>query len=255
MMGRFGYEMESYMKKLLIILLWLPILSPAQSWDDLKKAADKLNTELKKTAKKVNVFSEKEAATALKEALNKGIEKGVNVLSLKDGFYGNKKVKIPFPPEASRISKKLKQLGMKKQINKVVLSLNRAAEDASISAKPIFVDAIKKMTIKDAISIVKGDSTAGTDYLNKNTNSALVEAFKPIIKSSLQKVKATKYWKDIMGVYNKIPSVKKINPDLEYYVTRKAIEGLFFMIAEEEIEIRKNPQKRITELLKKVFGS
>ena len=122
-------------------------------------------------------------------------------------------------------------------------------------AKPIFVDAIKKMTIKDAISIVKGDSTAGTDYLNKNTNSALVEAFKPIIKSSLQKVKATKYWKDIMGVYNKIPSVKKINPDLEYYVARKAIEGLFFMIAEEEIEIRKNPQKRITELLKKVFGS
>ena len=255
MMGRFGYEMESYMKKLLIILLWLPILSPAQSWDDLKKAADKLNTELKKTAKKVNVFSEKEAATALKEALNKGIEKGVNVLSLKDGFYGNKKVKIPFPPKASRISKKLKQLGMKKQINKVVLSLNRAAEDASISAKPIFVDAIKKMTIKDAISIVKGDSTAGTDYLNKNTNSALVEAFKPIIKSSLKKVKATKYWKDIMGVYNKIPSVKKINPDLESYVTGKAIEGLFFMIAEEEIEIRKNPQKRITELLKKVFGS
>ena len=250
-MGRLGYEMESYMKKLLIILLCLPIISSAQSWDDLKKAADNLSTELKKTAKKVNAFSEKEAASALKEALNKGIEKGVNVLSLKDGFYGNKKVKIPFPPEANRISK----LGMKKQINKVVLSLNRAAEDASISAKPIFVDAIKKMTIKDAISIVKGDSTAGTDYLNKNTNSALVEAFKPIIKSSLQKVKATKYWKDIMGVYNKIPSVKKINPDLEYYVTRKAIEGLFFMIAEEEIEIRKNPQKRITELLKKVFGS
>ena len=121
--------------------------------------------------------------------------------------------------------------------------------------EPVFVDAIKKMTIKDAISIVKGDSTAGTDYLNKNTNTALVEAFRPIIKSSLKKVNATKYWKDIMGVYNKIPSVKKMNPDLESYVTGEAIEGLFFMIAEEEIEIRKNPQKRITELLKKVFGS
>ena len=239
------------MKQLLILLFCLPFFAQAQSWKDLKKVAEKVNKELINTS----LFSEEEAVNALKETLNKGTEKGVSVLSVKDGYFANPKVKIPFPPEASRMSKKLKKLGMKKQINKVVLSLNRAAEDASISAKPIFVDAIKKMTIKDAISIVKVDSTAGTDYLNKNTNSALVEAFRPIIKSSLKKVKATKYWKDIMGVYNKIPSVKKMNPDLESYVTGKAIEGLFFMIAEEEIEIRKNPRKRITELLKKVFGS
>ena len=183
------------------------------------------------------------------------IEKGVNILSLSDGFYKNEKVKIPFPPEAENIKKQLKKIGMGKEIDKVILSINRAAEDAIVSAGPIFSIAIKKMTLVDAISIVKGHNTAGTDYLYTHTISALINEFKPIIKSSLQKVNATKYWKSVMKIYNKIPFVKKINPDLELYVTQKTIEGLFSVLAEEEIEIRKNPIKRTTDLLKKVFGS
>ena len=110
------------------------------------------------------------------------------------------------------------------------------------------------MNIKDAINIVKGTNNAGTDYLYENTNSDLIEAFKPNIKSSLDKVDATKHWKNVMSIYNKIPFVKKINPDLELYVTEKTINGLFYILAEEEIEIRKNPQKRTTDILKKVFG-
>jgi hypothetical protein len=239
------------MKKLLIILLCLPLFTQAQSWKDLKKAAEKVNKELIKG----NPFSEKEAANALKETLDKGIKKGVSVLSIKDGYFANPKVKIPFPKNATKVADKLKQLGMQKQVDEVVLSINRAAEDAAISAKPIFANAIKKMSIKDAISIVKGNKTAGTDYLNRNTNSAVVNAFKPIIKSSLDKVNATKHWKNIMTTYNKIPFVEKVNPELETYVTEKAISGLFFMLAQQEIAIRENPKERTSALLKKVFGN
>ena len=239
------------MKKLLIILLCLPLFIQAQSWKDLKRAAEKVNKEL---INKIP-FSEEEAANALKETLDKGIKKGVSVLSIKDGYFANPKVKIPFPKNATKVADKLKQLGMQKQVDEVVLSINRAAEDAAISAKVIFANAIKKMSIKDAIDIVKGNKTAGTDYLNRNTNSAVVNAFKPIIKSSLDKVNATKHWENIMTTYNKIPFAEKVNPELETYVTEKAISGLFFMLAQQEIAIRENPKERTSALLKKVFGN
>jgi hypothetical protein len=239
------------MRKLFIILLCLPLFTHAQSWKDLKKAAEKVNKELINK----NPFSKKEAAKALKEILNRGTKKGVSILSVKDGYFTNPKVKIPFPKNATKVADKLKKLGLQKQVDEVVLSINRAAEDAAISAKPIFVNAIKKMSIKDAINIVKGDKTAGTDYLNRNTNSAVVNAFKPIIKSSLDKVNATKHWLSIMTTYNKIPFVEKVNPELETYVTQKAINGLFFMLAQQEIAIRENPKERTSALLKKVFGN
>ena len=239
------------MKKLFLILFIFPIFTQAQYWKDLKKAAEKVNKELINK----NPFSEEEAADALKETLNKGTEKGVSVLSVKDGYFANLKVKIPFPKNATKVADKLKKLGMQKQVDEVVLSINRAAEDAVNSAKPIFVDAIKKMSIKDAIGIVKGNKTAGTDYLNRNTNSALANAFKPIIKISLEKVNATKRWESVMNTYNKIPFVEKVNPELETYVTEKAISGLFFMLAQQEIAIRENPKERTSALLKKVFGN
>ena len=157
------------MRKLFIILLCLPLFIQGQSWKDLKKAAKKVNKELINK----NPFSEEEAANALKETLNKGTEKGVSVLSVKDGYFANPKVKIPFPKNATKVADKLKQLGMQKKVDEVILSINRAAEDAAVLAKPIFVGAIKKMSIKDAIGIVKGAKTSGTDYLNKNTNTAL----------------------------------------------------------------------------------
>ena len=239
------------MKKLFLILFIFPIFTQAQYWKDLKKAAEKVNKELINK----NPFSEEEAANALKETLNKGMEKGVSVLSVKDGYFANPKVKIPFPKNATKVADKLKKLGMQKQVDEVVLSINRAAEDAANSAKPIFVDAIKKMSIKDAIGIVKGNKTAGTDYLNRNTNSALANAFKPIIKISLEKVNATKRWESVMNTYNKIPFVEKVNPELETYVTEKAISGLFFMLAQQEIAIRENPKERTSALLKKVFSN
>ena len=239
------------MKKLFLILFIFPIFTQAQYWKDLKKAAEKVNKELINK----NPFSEEEAANALKETLNKGMEKGVSVLSVKDGYFANPKVKIPFPKNATKVADKLKKLGMQKQVDEVVLSINRAAEDAANSAKSIFVDAIKKMSIKDAIGIVKGNKTAGTDYLNRNTNSALANAFKPIIKISLEKVNATKRWESVMNTYNKIPFVEKVNPELETYVTEKAISGLFFMLAQQEIAIRENPKERTSALLKKVFGN
>ena len=239
------------MKKLFLILFIFPIFTQAQYWKVLKKAAEKVNKELINK----NLFSEEEAANALKETLNKGMGKGVSVLSVKDGYFANPKVKIPFPKNATKVADKLKKLGMQKQVDEVVLSINRAAEDAAKSAKSIFVDAIKKMSIKDAIGIVKGNKTAGTDYLNRNTNSALANTFKPIIKTSLEKVNATKRWESVMNTYNKIPFVEKVNPELETYVTEKAISGLFFMLAQQEIAIRENPKERTSALLKKVFGN
>ena len=239
------------MKKLFLILFIFPIFTQAQYWKDLKKAAEKVNKELINK----NSFSEEEAANALKEMLNKGMGKGVSVLSVKDGYFANPKVKIPFPKNATKVADKLKKLGMQKQVDEVVLSINRAAEDAANSAKSIFVDAIKKMSIKDAIGIVKGNKTAGTDYLNRNTNSSLANAFKPIIKISLEKVNATERWESVMNTYNKIPFVEKVNPELETYVTEKAISGLFFMLAQQEISIRENPKERTSALLKKVFGN
>ena len=246
-----GTIKKHQVKKLFLILFIFPVFTQAQYWKVLKKAAEKVNNELiNKTP-----FSEEEAANALKATLNKGMEKGVSVLSVKDGYFANPKVKIPFPKNATKVADKLKQLGMQKKVDEVILSVNRAAEDAAISAKPIFIDAIKKMSIKDAFGIVKGNKTAGTDYLNRNTNSALVNAFKPIIKNSLAKVNATKHWENIMTTYNKIPFVEKVNPELETYVTEKTISGLFFMLAQQEIAIRENPKERTSTLLKKVFGN
>ena len=150
-------ELDLNMKYLLIIYLSLHSYAFSQNWKDLKKAAaGKINAEVKSASKKGKNFSEKEAADALKETLTQGVEKGVDILSVEEGFFKNQSVKIPFPPEAKTIFDKLKKMGLQKELNKVVLSINRAAEDAIISARPIFIKAIKNMTINNAINIVKG---------------------------------------------------------------------------------------------------
>jgi hypothetical protein len=199
-------------------------------------------------------FTEKDAADGIKEALNNGTAKSVSFLSKPDGYFKNMEVKIPFPQDAKEIESKLRAVGMGKQVDEAVLSINRAAEDAANEAKPIFLAAIKGMTVKDAINIVKGENDAATKYLNRTTSPELNAKFQPIIKTSLDKVQATKYWADLIKAYNKIPLVKKMNPDLTGYVTQKAIDGLFVMIAKEELNIRKDPMARTSEILKKVFG-
>jgi Protein of unknown function (DUF4197) len=190
----------------------------------------------------------------LKEALTVGAKKSTEKAAVLDGFYKNPLIKIPFPKEAQQMEKSLKSIGMSKEVDKFVKTLNRAAEDASKKAAPIFIDAITKMSITDGIKILKGGNSAATDFLKAGTTSKLKSEFKPVVKASLQKVEITKQWKPLVKSYNKIPFVQKMNPDLDDYVTTKAIEGLFKLIAEEELKIRKDPKARVSDLLKEVFG-
>jgi len=236
------------MKKIALSLLMLGLICSINSHAQFIKDAKKL------LGKQSTGFSEADAAAAIKEALVNGTTSGVKLLSQVDGYFGNPEIKIPFPPEAKMVDKKLRSIGMGKQVDEVILSINRAAEDAAKDAKSIFIAAIKAMTVKDAINIVKGEDDAATQYLKRTTTNELKAKFRPVIKASLDKVNATKYWTDLIKTYNKIPLVEKVNPDLTEYVTDKAIEGLFVMIAKEELKIRKDPVARTTELLKKVFG-
>lgn len=199
-------------------------------------------------------LSSAEIASGLKQALEVGAQNSANQLSSLDGFFKNAAIKILLPAEAQKVEKTLRDLGMGSLVDKAILSVNRAAEDAAKSAAPIFIDAIKTMTIQDAVGILKGGDFAATDYLKSKTTSALTAAFKPVIESSLTKVNATKYWSDVFTNYNRF-ATNKINPDLSAFVTGKAINGIFYQVSLEEQKIRKDPVARVTDLLKKVFGS
>lgn len=233
------------MRNLYFVLMSLLVMSCSSQAQILQKAKGLLGGDA--------AFTKEEAANALKQALEQGTVKGVSVVSQVDGYLKNPEIKIPFPPEAENVEQKLRAIGLGNQVDEAVESLNRAAEDAASEAKDIFITAIKALTIQDAINIVKGEQDAATRFLEKTTTAELTAKFSPIINSSLQKVNATKYWGDVMGTYNKIPFVKKVETDLTAYVTQKAIDGLFVMIANEELNIRQNPAARTTELLKKVF--
>lgn len=195
-----------------------------------------------------------EIGQGIKQALELGIAAGADKLSAKDGFFGNMAVKILFPPEAQKVEKTLRTIGLGSLADNVVLSLNRAAEDAAKEAKPIFLSAIKQMTVADATNILLGSSDAATQYFKKATTAQLMEKFKPVISASLNKVGATKYWTDAAGQYNKLPLVKPVNADLSDYATQKAIDGMFIQVAQEELKIRGNTASRSTSLLQKVFG-
>lgn len=196
-----------------------------------------------------------EVAEGLKEALIKGISTGSDLASQVDGYFMSPEIKIPFPPEVKKVEDKLRQIGLGNEVDKFVMTLNRGAEDAAKEAKPIFITAIKSMTIQDAWGILKGQPDAATQYLKRTTSAQLKEKFQPVIQNSLKKVNATRYYGDIVNTYNKIPLVEDVNPNLDDYATDKAIEGLFTMIAKEERNIRQDPLARTTELLKKVFGA
>jgi hypothetical protein len=195
-----------------------------------------------------------EIIAGLKEALTVGTEKGTSMLSKENGFFGNDLLKIVLPPDAQKIEKTLRSVGFGKQVDDAILTMNRGAEQACKEAAPIFVNAIKKMTLQDAVGILKGADTAATGYLRNNTTSSLTTAFRPIIEGSLEKVGATKYWSTMVNTYNKF-SMQKINPDLAAYVTERALQGVFTQIAAEEKNIRKDPMARTSDLLKKVFSN
>jgi hypothetical protein len=196
-----------------------------------------------------------EVGEGLKEALINGISKGSDLASQMDGYFKNPEIKIPFPPDVKKVEDRLRQIGLGNEVDKFVMTLNRGAEDAAKEAKPIFIAAIKQMTIDDAWAILKGEPDAATQYLKRTTSSQLKEKFRPVIQASLDKVSATKYYGDIVNKYNSIPLVQKVNPDLNDYATDMAMQGLFTMIAKEERNIRQDPVARTTELLKRVFGA
>lgn len=195
-----------------------------------------------------------EIGMGIKEALEIGTSRGADLLSAKDGFLGNMAVKILFPPEAQKVERTLRSLGMGKLADNVIVSLNRAAESAAKEAKPIFISAIKQMTITDATNILLGNKDAATNYFKRVTTARLMEKFKPVITDNLAKVGATKYWGDAANQYNKIPLVKPVNTDLSDYVAQKAIDGMFIQVAQEELKIRDNLGARSSSLLQKVFG-
>lgn len=229
-----------------VLFLFAAVVADAQ--------IDKLINKANKALGNNKTLSTDEVAQGLKEALTKGASKGSDLVSQADGYFKNPEIKIPFPPEIKHVEDKLRQIGLGSQVDKFVLTLNRGAEDAAKQAKPIFVDAIKAMTIQDAWSILKGQDDAATQYLRKTTTDQLKGKFKPVIQASLNKVNATKYYSDLINEYNKIPFVKKENPNLDDYTTDRAVQGLFVMIAKEEKNIRQDPLARTTDLLKKVFS-
>ncbi|MEB2786133.1 DUF4197 domain-containing protein [Algoriphagus persicinus] len=202
----------------------------------------------------IKIPSNDEINSGLKEALEKATGISAERLGAKDGYLGNLDVKILFPEEAKNIEKTLRSMGLDNMVDQVITSVNRAAEDAAMEAKPIFTDAIKQMSISEVKNILLGDDNAATSYFNTTTSPALTEKFSPIIDGSLKKTDATKYWEDVMTKYNKVPFVKKVDTDLTAYVTRKAIDGLFVEIAKEELKIRESISARSSPLLQKVFG-
>lgn len=195
-----------------------------------------------------------EITAGLKEALSVGANNSSSKLSSLDGFFGNAAIKILMPEEAKKVESTLRNIGLGSLVDKAILSMNRAAEDASKSAAPIFVNAIKTMSINDAVGILRGGDYAATDYFKLKTTEPLAAAFQPVIESALKKTNATKYWEDVFSAYNKF-AAKPINTNLAGYVTEKSLAGIFYEVGLEEQKIRKDPAARVTDLLKKVFGS
>lgn len=230
------------MNKLLFFLL-IAFLSLA-SCDVLKEVTDSVLTEP----------SLEEVGRGLKEALSKGAVKGAESLSVQDGYFKSV-YKILLPDEARKVTDKLKGIpGFTNLENELLEKINRGAEDAAKEAGPIFLTAIKQMTIQDATSILMGADNSATDYLQRTTTEPLYTSFNPKIVASLNKIGANNLWKKAADAYNKIPLVTKVSNDLDDYVTRQALKGLFGKVAEEEKNIRHNKLSRTSELLKKVFA-
>tara|TARA_Y100001972_G_C7649701_1_gene326611 strand:+ start:1147 stop:1857 length:711 start_codon:yes stop_codon:yes gene_type:complete len=232
--------MKSFLKLIILgILMFGCTAQQIQQTLDSYLGSDQLTTE--------------EVANGLKEALIKGISEGSASASKLNGYLGNPQIKIPFPPDVQKVEDKLRSIGLDKQVDQFIETLNRGAEEAAKEAKPIFVTAIRSMTIQDAWNILKGEDDAATQYLVRTTSDQLRGKFKPVIGNALDETNATKYYGDIINTYNKIPFVDKVDPDLENYATQKALDGLFFLIAKEEQKIREDPLARTTDLLKRVF--
>ncbi len=243
------------MKKVLFpILLIVSIVActTQQLQESANAAKDAINSGTKPAS---NPLTNDEVISGLRDALTVGTNNSSAFASKIDGFYKNPTLFIPFPPEAQKVKDWATKLGMNDQLDKFVMTLNRSAEEAAKDAAPVFVNAIKGMSIGDGFAILKGSDNAATQYLRDKTTAELRQKFTPVVQNAINKVELTKYWSPIINNYNKVPFVEKQNPDLTAYVTDRAMEGLFKLIADEELKIRKDPVARVTDILKRVFGS
>jgi len=216
------------------------------------EAASAASTEMKRPAK--TALSEAEVADGLRQALGQGTETATKSAAKRDGFLKNSAIRVPFPPEITQVEKALANMGLSKVTESFVVSLNRAAELAAGHARPILISAIGRMSIEDALSVLKGPKTGATDYLRRTTAASLKERLGPVADRALEKAKVNRYWNPVAQAYNSLPIVTKVNPDLSSYVADRTLDGLFTLMAEEETKIRENPVKRSTDLLKRVFG-
>ena len=238
------------MRYILFLLFSANLINVSAQINLLKEATKKAN----KLIKSEKPLTTSEVSDGLIEALIQGSKRSVQLASAKDGFNNNHLIRIPFPEDAKNMKSTLIKLGMSDQIKNFELSINSAAELASKEALDILKSVIKSMSIDDAFAILNGNNNAATQYLEKQTSSDLHAEFKPIIKIAIAEVEVTKYWNTLARRYNSLPLTKKINTDLDEYVTTRAIQGLFFLIAQEEKNIRTNPQARVSVLLQKVFN-
>ena len=238
------------MKEILLLIAVITAGSTAYGQINLKTIKNTV-----KTATTSATLSESDIAKGLKEALTVGAKNASTQLNAIDGFNKNMKVRIPFPEDAQRVATKLREMGFGKKVDEFEMTLNRAAEQAAREAAPIFVNAITSMSITDAKNILMGADTSATSYLRSRTSDPLSNAFSPHIKKALDATTATRKWTELATLYNRIPLVNKVETDLVKYTTSKALRGLFTVVADEEIKIRKDPAARVTDLLKKVFAS
>ncbi len=234
------------MKNIFFVIFFATISVNAQFKEILKKVMDKSTT--------VGKVGGIDIGAGLKEALNKGVTEQVSLLTAVDGFYGNENVKILLPKELEKIDGTLRKLGLGNLTDNAIKSLNRAAEDAVKEATPIFVSAIKNMSITDAKNILMGNENAATTFLQNNTNRSLYAKFNPIVQKSIGKVGADVAWNSIITKYNSVPFMTKVNPDITDYVTTRTLEGVFKMITIQEIKIRTDLKSRTSPLLQKVFA-
>ena len=248
------HQMIDHMKQSAVFaaLILFGTSCSAQFPKSLKDAADKVTGTGGTTG-----LTNADVVAGLKEALDKGTNKAVGLASVTDGFWKNDRLRIPFPPEAEKMKTTLNSLGMSSQVEEFELTMNRAAEAAAKEAAPVFLNAIKSMSVADGFAILKGGDHAATEYLKDKTTAELIEKFRPIVEKATKQVALTSYWTQLASAYNKTSMFtggKAVDPDLDAYVTQKAIDGLFVLVADEEQQIRKDPLARTTDLLKRVFG-
>jgi hypothetical protein len=237
------------MKNIVLIFVAISICCGCRT-QDVKKIMDSVNKVMSSGS-----LTNSEVIAGLKEALTIGAKESASAASAVDGFYKNSKIAIPWPAEAQKMKDVLLKIGLTKQVASFEETMNRAAEEAAKGAYAVFADAVRGMTIQDGFAILNGNETAATQYLREKTTTPLKAKFAPIVGTAIEKVKITSYWNPLVTAYNKIPGVTKQNPNLEAYITDRAIDGLMTLIAEQEVKIRKDPAAQVTALLKKVFGS